>query len=149
MAKAVKVTVTIGDRTYDVKPDSFEINYTGEKSGEISLDGEFTRKNDTPENPHPHLTCMCHDVPEIESKPSPLFKPMIKLTEADDMSLIQKLKNLEKSDDTKLLEKYGIIYEDDGELTCEGEYLLLEHLFEEHKSEIVEKLKKLDEEEKK
>lgn len=64
------------------------------------------------------------------------------------MSLNQKLKNLTKSVDVKLLEKYDII-DDSGGLTDEGYDITVQHLFEKHKSEIVEKLKKLEEEEKK
>ena len=66
----------------------------------------------------------------------------------NNMSLVSKVKQLSKNKDTRLLEEYGVI-SPQGSLTCEGQELLIEHLFETHKAEIVEKIKALDEEAKK
>lgn len=77
---------------------------------------------------------MSYTVPKLEE---------IKLVEETGMSLVSKVKQLAKNKDTRLLEEYGVI-NGGGALTGEGQELLIEHLFEVNRADIVEKIKALD-----
>jgi hypothetical protein len=65
-----------------------------------------------------------------------------------EMSIVNKIKELAKSKDDKLLAKH-VIVDNCGNLTCEGRDVLQNILFEEYKAKIVAKVKLVDDEEKK
>lgn len=64
------------------------------------------------------------------------------------MAISDKLRDLSKDEDQRLLEKHGIV-EADGTLTDEGEVVVLERLFATIREGIVADLKKLEESDKK
>lgn len=63
------------------------------------------------------------------------------------MSIVTKLKNLELTTDEKLLRKYGL-KDSDGDWTDEATEVLDNMLLEERKADLIDKVKKLDAEEK-
>lgn len=77
-----------------------------------------------------------------------VFDKIDKFNEGICMSLVDKVKQLSKNKDTRLLEEYGVV-DSTGSPTGEGQDLLIQHLFELHKPELIEKIKLLDAENKK
>jgi hypothetical protein len=57
-------------------------------------------------------------------------------------SLVGELKELDKSEDQKLLEKYGV--ERNGYLARDGELLILTKLYEERKADILADIRRLE-----
>lgn len=111
--------------------------------------------------PYPHLCTTCSNkeyerMTDLLNKymndftPSPMQLPDgAKLIEEEkEMSTYQKLKDLTKGADQKLLEKYDIL-DSEGDLTEEGYRVTLAKLFENVKNDIVADLKKVDEADKK
>lgn len=66
----------------------------------------------------------------------------------ENMSLVSKLKDLTRNKDDKLLIKHGVLRRD-GDVSDEGESLLLAILFDEYKATVVEKVKQIAAAEKK
>lgn len=64
-------------------------------------------------------------------------------TKEKDMSISSKLRNINKDEDQRLLEKYGIVNAD-GTLTQEGHDVVLDRVFATVKAAVVTDLKKLD-----
>lgn len=65
----------------------------------------------------------------------------------NEMSTLQRLAALSLDDDTRLLRKYDII-DEENYVTQEGAKVLVQVVLEEYKEKVIEKLKKLDEEDK-
>lgn len=143
----MSATLTVGDTTYEVEVGSIEFTHERDDYYGRYYLTQFNRQFSPPEI---KLEGVIREitVKEIDMGYRDTECEVAKDSGYIGESLAKKVKDLALSDDDRLLRKYNVVRED-GTLTTEGMSVLLNVLFEENKTSIIEKLKALETAEKK